>query len=246
MVVSLGAVRRELNNLLSHAGFQILRSGERSHVIPYQPFKRTQSEAKKAGLSVGDYIDSKFQIPGATQATMDRMCALDVFGKKIETVCEIGPGSGRYLERVRRICNPEVYEIYEPDKEWCNWLVRTFGVTAQDSDGRSLKATADGSMDLVHAHKVFVYLPFVVVCQYFIEMCRVTRLGGHIVFDIVTEECMPDLVVQKWISSAIFYPCIMPRAFVTDLFTSRRCRLKDGFFAPMVPGQSEYLVFVKE
>jgi hypothetical protein len=100
--------------------------------------------------------------------------------------------------------------------------------------------------DLVHSHKVFVYLSFVVTCHYFEEMIRVVRSGGWVVFDIVSENCMPDATLEKWITQGIYYPCMMPREFVTDFFARRKCSLQSSFFAPMMPGLSEYLAFVKD
>jgi len=240
------AARTRLNALLGHAGFQVVRPGEKNHIKSYQPFQQTLASARKAGLSVGDYIDSKFQVPGATQETIDRLAELGVFDKKMQTVCEIGPGSGRYLEKVQRLCAPQSYEIYEPEKEWSDWLARTYAVTAHESDGRRLAHTSNDSVDLVHAHKVFVCLLFVVACGYFGEMIRIARPGGQIVFDLVSENCMPDMTLEKWIASQIDYPCMLPRNFVIDYFARRGCRLCASFFAPMVPGQSEYLVFAKE
>jgi len=246
MTTILKAARNKLNHFLGPAGFQLLRPGEKDHIKFYQPFRRTHEAARKAGLSVGEYIDMKFQVPGATQTTIDQMAAYGVFNSKIDSICEIGPGSGRYLEKVQRLCSPRSYEIYEPDKEWCDWLVQTYVVTAKDSDGRCIRSTLSDSMDLVHAHKVFVCLPFVVACQYFDEMIRVAGPNGQIVFDIVDESCMDDTTLEKWITSGIHYPCMLPRKFVIDFFSRRSCSLLASFFAPMIPGQSEYLVFVKQ
>ncbi len=240
------AARKTFNSMLGLAGFQLLRPGERAHIKSFQPFRHTLKEALKAGLPVGSYIDAKFHVPGATQATIDQLAALGVFNGKVRSVCEIGPGSGRYLEKVERLCSPCSYHIYETDNEWSDWLARTYRVTPHDADGTSLRDTAGDSVDLIHAHKVFVYLPFVVTCGYFKEMIRVAHRGGQIVFDIVSENCMADAVVEKWIASGVYYPCIMPREFVIDFFTRRQCSLQSSFFAPMMPGQSEYLVFAKE
>ena len=240
------AVRDTLNGLLRPAGFQLLRLGESVHVKSFQPCKRTLQEARRAGLSVGEYIDRKFHVPGATQTTIDQMANCNVFSRKINRVCEIGPGSGRYLERIQRLCAPVSYEIYETDNAWSDWLARTFHVVAHEADGTTLGDTPSASVDLVHAHKVFVYLPFIVTCGYFDEMIRITKAGGRIVFDVVSENCMPDATMGKWITSKIFYPCIMPREFVVQFFARRQCSLLSGFFAPMMPGQSEYLVFDKD
>lgn len=242
----LKTARKAVNAVLEPAGFRLVRPGENAHAMPFQPLKRTLEGAKKAGLSVGDYIDLKFHVPGATQATIDQLAGLGVFGLNVRSICEIGPGSGRYLEKVLRSCAPSSYEIYETDPEWSDWLARTYPVTAHQADGRCLRDTASDSVDLVHAHKVFVYLPFVVMCQYFGEMIRVARPGGLIVFDIVSEDCMADATLEKWIASGISYPSMMPKNFVISFFARKHSTLRASFFAPMMPGQSEYLVFAKD
>lgn len=245
MTVFRKVVRKTLNASLRLAGFELLRRGETGSAKSYIPFRKTIGDAARAGLSVGDYIDAKHQVPGATQATIDQLTGLGVLGERIHSVCEIGPGSGRYLEKVQRLCAPCSYEIYETDKEWSDWLAQTYQVTAHDADGTSLRPTASGSMDLVHAHKVFVCLPTVVTCGYFNEMIRVARRGASIVFDIVSEHCMDDAMIEKWIASAIYYPSLLPRDFVISFFARRQCVPRASFFATMRPGKSEYLVFVK-
>jgi SAM-dependent methyltransferase len=234
-----------LNAGLGTAGFELLRCGESDYVKPFLPFRKTLGGARKAGLSAGDYIDLKHQLPGATQATVGRMAELGVFSPKINNVCEIGPGSGRYLKKVLRLCAPCSYEIYETAREWSDWLVRTYPVRAHEADGRTLSQTADGSVDLVHAHKVFVYLQVVVTCRYFSEMIRVARPGGRIVFDIFSEPCMADAEMEKWAASGSYFPNMIARDFAIGFFARRGCSLTSRFFAPMKPGESEYLVFVK-
>ncbi len=245
MFVPLGAIRRELNNLLSHAGFQLLRPGERDHIRSYVPFKETRDGARKAGLSVGDYIDQKFHVPGATQSTIDQMVGLGILGPKIQSVCEIGPGTGRYLEKAQRSCAPCSYEIYETDREWSDWLSRTYRVTARVADGTTLRGTSSGSVDLVHAHKVFVYLPFAVTFQYFSEMIRVARPGAWIVFDIISEKCVSDWMIDQWIANRTYSRCMLPRDFVIAYFDKRQCFLHSSFLGP-APWLSEYLVFIKD
>jgi len=238
-------IRKTVNFLLRPAGLELVRCGQKEYVRSYLPFRETLALAAKAGVSVSDYIDAKYQIPGATQATIDQLAAFGLFGRMVHHVCEIGPGSGRYLEKVQRLCAPCSYQIYETDREWSDWLARTYHVTAHDADGTSLRDTASESVDLIHAHKVFVYLPFIVTFQYFGEMIRVARRGGQIVFDIVSEQCLPDATIHEWITNRTYSRCLIPRGFVVDFFARRQCTLVGSFLAPMLPGQSEYLVFVK-
>ncbi len=240
------AARNKFNALLGRTGFQLVRPGERDAVRSFIPFRETLDGARKAGLSVGDYIDSKYHVPGTTQATVDQMAGFGVFQGKIDSICEIGPGSGRYLDIVQKMCAPHSYEIYETDPEWSNWLARTYHVIAREADGTSLRDTASGSMELVHAHKVFVYLPFVVTFQYFKEMVRVVRPGGQIVFDVVSDRCMNDETIEKWIACRTYSRCVIPRDLLISYFGQRGCALHASFLAPNLPGQSEYLIFVKD
>ncbi|MGL5808215.1 MAG: methyltransferase domain-containing protein [Xenococcaceae cyanobacterium] len=215
----------------------------------YIPFEETITGAKEAGLSVGDYIDAKFNKPGATQETIDRMAALGVFKDKLDRICEIGPGSGRYLDKVLKISNPSYCEIYETAKEWEQWLVKTYNVIAHPSDGKSLAYTPSNSIDLIQAHKVISGQPSLWICQYFAEMARVVRDGGKVVFDMVTEDCLDDATLENWITSGHgyqHYPCLMPKQYTINFFERRGLVFDGSFFIPMEPGKTECFVFTKK
>src|SRR5580658_7350119 len=154
-------------------------------------FKQTLQAASAAGMSVGDYIDRKHAAgtKSPTVETIEKMAALGVFDKKLERICEIGPGSGRYLTKAMERGKPDAYEIYETSEEWRGWLVREYGVIARDCDGRSLAQTGAHSVDLVHAHRLFPGVGLLPTLSYFREMARVVRAGGWVVFDIMTEGC---------------------------------------------------------
>ena len=87
--------------------------------------------AESAGMSLGDYIDMRSNVPGTTGATIDKMTELGVFFGKIDNVCEIDPGSGRYLEMVIDACRPEHHEIHETSNDWREWLVEKYKVIHQ-------------------------------------------------------------------------------------------------------------------
>jgi hypothetical protein len=177
------------------------------------------------------------------------MARLGIFKDKIERVCEIGPGSGRYLEKILKICNPKYYEIYETANEWEKWLVQKYNVIPFPTDGRSLSHTPSQSIDLVQAHKVLPGQPSLWICQYFLEMARVVRDGGKVVFDIVTEECLDDITLETWIRSGAgyqHYPCLMPKQYAIDLFCKQGFSFVGSFFIPMEPGKTECMVFAKK
>lgn len=236
--------KQGINNFLGKFGLELTR--RELEFQDYIPLHKTLRDAKASGVPLGDYIDNTFNVPGATQDTIDRMAGFGVFQNKIERVCEIGPGSGRYLEKVIQRCNPDYYEIYETSKDWRNWLISTYHVHAYFPDGNSLSHTPPESIDLVHTHKMLYGNSIITICQYFQEMIRVVRAGGTIVFDIMTEDCLSGDLLNSWIESGATHACSMTaRNFTLEFFTSRGLSFVGGFSIPLMPGVTEYFVFKK-
>jgi hypothetical protein len=243
-------VLKPLNAALHVVGAEMIRHRPRSfqQYGDYLPFASTVEAARASGLSLGDYIDREHNYPGSTQETIDRLKAIGALHPGIRRVCEIGPGSGRYLERVIAACKPERYEVYETAVEWRHYLAENYLVVAHPTDGRSLAHTGRSSVDLVHAQKVFVGLPFRVLYGYFAEMARVTAPGGKVVFDVVTEACMDDDTAAKWLGVDTAYhsfPALVPRQYVINFFERRGFSADGSFLATLRPGQTECLVFTR-
>jgi hypothetical protein len=251
-LASTSAVKSGVKRVLSRTGFDIVRSTNvRGGVDDFIPFEPTARAARAAGLSIGDYIDEVVNgTPGATQSTIDELRTLGVFAENPTTVLEIGPGSGRYLEKTLKECSPSRYEIYETAAPWATYLVDTFGVVAQPTAGCSLGPTADDSIDLVQAHKVFNTVTFLCSTRYFFEMARVTCPGGRIVFDVMTETCLDPATVRAWATDGgeghDSYPAAIPRQTCVDLFGTLGCHLEASFLAPLGVGSTEVLVFQKK
>ncbi|WP_319421901.1 hypothetical protein [Pleurocapsa sp. FMAR1] len=120
-------IGKSINVFLKSLDFKITRlSQPYTEYRDYIPFEETIAGAKEADLSVGDYIDAKHNKPGATQDTIDQMSALGVFEGKVDRICEIGPKSGRYLEKIVNICTLTYYEIYETASKWEKYLEQTY------------------------------------------------------------------------------------------------------------------------
>ncbi len=244
-------IKGAVNRAVSPLGIEISLKNRHdwSDTASFIPLETTLKAARDAGLSVGDYIDGVMnKIPGATQATIDRMSELGVFSEEIKTVVEIGPGSGRYLEKTLQRCRPTRYEIYETAKPWADYVASMYPVIRNPTDGRSLASTATNSVDLIQAHKVFSGIPFLPTTRYWREMARVTRPGGFAVFDIVTEACMDPETVMHWASSELetgSYPAMMPREVAVSFFSTQGFRLSGSFFVPMGPGKTETFIFRK-
>jgi Methyltransferase domain len=172
--------------------------------------------------------------------------ALGAISDRTRRVVEIGPGSGRYLEKILELCTPESYQIYETAGDWANYVASTYGVTRCPTDGRKLGATEADSVDLIQAYKVLSATTFLTTARYWSEMARVTRVGGHAVFDIVTEDCLDLETVERWAMSDLetgTYPASMPRRVALDFFAGNGFQLAGSFVGPMGVGATETFVF---
>jgi hypothetical protein len=214
-------------------------------------FKETLKAAQKAGVSVGEYIERK-HLTGTRSAldqTMEGLAALGLFNSSMERICELGPGSGRYLDKTIARCHPRLYEIYETSREWRSWLVEQYGVVARSCDSRTLAETESGSVDLVMAHKVFPGLPFLMTASYFREMARVVRDGGWVVFDIMSEACFSPEYLDAWFSvdpwEWAWSPQMISRNYTVETFAQRGVLLVGSFQVPLFPAITECMVFRK-
>jgi len=214
--------------------------------LGYISAKETISAAKREGLSVCDYVERLWGKPGDTQRVIQQIASWGVFDVENPHILEIGAGTGRYLEKVLEKCKPAKYEIYEIARDWAEWLQSTYPIVSHEADGMSLSQTSDHSVDILHAHGVFVYLPFLMSYRYFKEIWRVVKNGGSIIFDICSEDCMDEATVEKWLSSEHYYPCFLSKGYVISLFERQGFSLFATFMNSYGEGRSEYLVFERE
>ncbi len=218
----------------------------------YISFKETLEAAKKSGLSVGEFIERKHCDSAVTplEATVNGWRALGVFESNLERVCEIGPGSGRYLDAVFSHCPPREYEIYETSREWRQWLSERHPVIARTCDGRTLSETPSTSMDLVHANKVFPGLPFLTTMSYLQEMARVVREDGWVVFDVLTETCFSNRHLKAWFDANpwnwAWAPQMISRGYLVNYFAGHGLVLAGSFHIPLFPAVTECMLFRKK
>lgn len=216
-----------------------------SQKVNYINTKETVKKAAKAGLSVCDYVEKIWKQEGETDRVIKNMENLGVFSVTSPNICEIGAGTGRYMGKVIKICNPRSYESYEASKDWANWLQSEYPIKSQPTDGKSLKSTENKSIDILQAHGVFVYIPFFDSLRYFNEIDRVTQNGSFIVFDCITEDCLDEKSLNDWINSDYNYPCLLTENYIFNCFPSMKYELLGTFFTKYGQGKSKYFVFKK-
>lgn len=239
-------MKKVINSLLRLLNLRLIKANNINNIssdLGYISVQETVKSAQNEGLSVCDYVEKMWGQEGETQKVIDNMEKFGVFQKANPTVCEIGAGTGRYMEKVIDRCNPERYESYETAKDWSDWLQNTYQIISQSTDGFSLKATADNSIDIIHSHGVFVYLSFFDSLRYFKEIDRVSSKNAIIVFDCITEDCLDEKSLNKWLKSDYNFPRILPEKYILDFFPSSKYKLIGNFFTPYGQGKSKYFVF---
>lgn len=247
------AVGGAVNRLLSYAGLMITRAAPgqfeswRPYIGgPYRSDREVIRLARQQGISVGDFIEAEWGHPGRARRTMARMRSAGAVPQTGGTVCEIGPGSGRYVEALLEIASPARYEICEIEKHRARWLARTYPVVIVPTSGEALPRTPKASVDLLHAHGVFASLKVISCFAYFEEFARITAPGGHVVFDVIDEACLSDPEVDGWLATPLRYVNVLSKPQLVQYFGACGFSLVDEFREPlMVFGRSLYLVFKK-
>lgn len=150
----------------------------------YISCEQTVDAAANEGQSVADYIETLWNQKGNSQGVINKFAS--VSGKILNTdiVLEIGAGTGRYLDKVIKDYKVKTIYSYETAEDWSNWLAYMYSPVCikRNADGKSLSHEKDESIDIVFAHGVFVYLPFLNSVGYFSEIVRVLRGGGACTF----------------------------------------------------------------
>ncbi|TDD16533.1 methyltransferase domain-containing protein [Kribbella turkmenica] len=242
-------VQLAVNRALRPFGVQLVRGFTTDPLIsPFLPARRTIRRAADAGLSVGDYLDNYSSEPGATAETVDAMLSASGLSAAAEVrrILEIGPGSGRYTTRVKSALRPQVYEVYETAPDWVQYLRGEFpDLVFQPADGHTLAPTGSSTVDLVHAHKLLCYIPFVTAVCYLDEMARVVRPGGTVAFDLITDACMDLQMTKVWLAEPVHGAIysVAPRDWVLQFMAQRDLHLAGSHFVPLSGGRTELLVF---
>jgi SAM-dependent methyltransferase len=246
-----GSVRRRVKKfalrIFQQRGYTLVKAGQ-----GYIAAQEVVAAARSRGLSVCEYRESLEDNPrkvGRRDRIVKRLKEAGVF-QNITTVCEIGTGTGMYLEKILLSASPSRYEVYETDVGWVDFIKAEYGahstcrVVCHPCDGRSLSDTGDGSVDLVHAHGVFVYLPLLQSLAYLRECIRVSRPGGFIVFDCYLDSTFSSMKqVEPWLAGSHHWPVVIPKVLLDDLASRYHMRVVDQFDEIHASGTCNYLIW---
>ncbi len=238
-----------IQRILNSYGFMLTRTG-----LGYHNARAIVAKARVKGLSICEYLESQ-EKDERKKGRRDRIIGHLVNSgilKECESVCEIGAGTGMYLEKVLDLAKTKQYEVYETDRGWVDYLKRTFGkyrnctFIFHPADGSTLKYTKANSCDLVHAHAVFVYIPILQVFEYLKEASRVCKPGGYVVFDCCLDKSFDLNVVKSWLLGSYRFPVIIPEKLLFAFAEENSLSLVYTF--NIIYGSSfvDYLVFQKK
>lgn len=221
--------RRVLNAWLPQrvvAGLSDLKRWLADDRLYYAP-RKTQRDARRAGLSVHRYVEKLSGSVGDTERIFEELSRVGVLGRH-RRICEVGAGAGRYLDGLISRCGPDTYEVYEISRGWARYLEKTYApvVRARPVDGETLAATESSSCGLSCAFGVFIYIAPLKTLSYLREMTRVTQPGGYIVFDYYPAEAVSiDEVFDRWLPSKHRFAQWLPGHVVTETLARGGCEV---------------------
>lgn len=241
--------RGGLARILQRRGYTLTKTGQ-----GYLSAENVVAAARSHGLSICEYRESQEDHPrkiGRRDRIIQRMQEAGVF-QSVQSVCEIGAGTGVYLEKVLFAASPNRYEIYETDVGWVKFLEGEYSdntnctLRCHPCDGRSLDGTSDNTIDLVHAHGVFVYIPLLQSLSYLLECIRVCKPGGYIVFDCYLDSTFDSVEkAAPWLSGVHHWPVVIPRQLLDDLVSRHQLSVVAEFVEIHASGTCDYFVWKK-
>ena len=105
------------NRILNRFGYKIENKG-----LGYLDPIKVVEEARSRNLTLCEYLE-RFNIGGVGRRRDAIISALQQYlPKQLDTVLEIGAGTGMYLEKVIDLYLPRTYQVYETAIDWAAYL----------------------------------------------------------------------------------------------------------------------------
>jgi hypothetical protein len=237
-----------LKRIIAKSGFEIVRTNKNSTKIKGGVYLQ-----KKQFLvqNVKDYLFVTMLKSSGTKKvilkkSLMKWLLMAASSKNTCILLKLAPGLGDILKKFLAGVTSLNTKAMRPQKIGPNGCNPSIQLSHMMLMGVSLKETPSKSVDLTHAHGVFVYLPFLVSYQYFKEIIRITKIGGSVCFDIISEDCLDEPTVEKWLKSGQNYPCFISTEYVVSLFEQYGFGLSGTFINRYGEGLSNYIVFKRK
>jgi SAM-dependent methyltransferase len=171
------------SRVLAPLGYEL-----RDKVLSERPegFPGYLEAACQAGMDVNDYEEQRlgWRLP---RPTLDEVAY--PYLRPESTVCEIGPGTGRWSRHIlERIPRGELH-LVDPSPWMVRFLAGYFkgapNVYTHINDGQSLPLARGTRLDLVFSANTFVELKLGVIWLYARDFARTLKPGGYAVVDYV-------------------------------------------------------------
>ena len=205
------------NRILNRFGYQIENKG-----LGYLDPLKVVEQARSHSLGLCEYLET-FNIGGIGRRRDAIVSALQHYiPKQLNTVLEIGAGTGMFLEKVIELYSPRTYEVYETAVGWVKYLEEQYSnrtdLQCHNADGLTLRNTQATTVNAVFAHGVFVYLPIIVTFGYLEEAIRVLTSGGVLVFDCFIAERFGIDTIRQWQNDPYKYkfPTAISQSFISE------------------------------
>ena len=233
------------NNFLSLFNLQLSPLGK-----GYRDVKSTLKNASRLSLTINEYLESlgndAFSI-GYRDKVMNWILTQTSY---VSSALEIGSGTMRYGEVILSRKNLVRYEIYETRSDWRKFTRKNFSSASHElivhtPNGRDLHQTSSTSVDLVHAHGVFVYLTFLETLDYLAECSRVLKPGGVLVFDIYDSNLNNLKIVDSWLQSVHRFPVFLDAGLVIEFLKRYDLEMLSRLEMPYGASNVSYFMFKK-
>lgn len=188
-------------------------------------------DSRRKNITLAQWFVNKLDLQLSYDAMVNRIFEVVQLDDSQSTICEIGPGTGKFMEKFIQKYKPKKYEFYEINKDLAQYLEETYDndyceVKRLDSDGMSLKKTPSESISMVFAGNVWPILEYTKTYSYWLEMIRVCESGGYIVFDTCTEDTYTEDVLSNQNCAVNEWRCY-PKSIIEKTFGSRGLQLID-------------------
>jgi phospholipid N-methyltransferase len=234
------------NRVLNRFGYQIEAKG-----LQYFDPLRVVEEARSRRLSLCEYLE-RFNVGGVGRRRDAIVSALTQYiPKQLDTVLEIGAGTGMFLEKIIELYSPRKYEVYETALGWVKYLRTQYSnrvdLRCHNADGITLHNTKAESVDAVFAHGVFVYLPLIVTFGYLEEAVRVLTRTGVLVFDCFIAERFGIDTIRQWQNDPYKYkfPTTISQSLIGELAARSELTIAGTFDVKYHASNSTYFVLRK-